>query len=103
MRGRRERELEPRFPSEGWLGITIRAWRRFRGFTVTDLAVQAGFGKNGRGYISKIEHHQIKRLGEEQQAHRPRHVGKGLAQLRLVGRRNQSHEAIMRGLEAIGN
>jgi transcriptional regulator with XRE-family HTH domain len=32
---------------------------------VTDLAVRAGFGKNGRGYISKIEHNQIKRLGEE--------------------------------------
>ncbi len=66
MRGRRERELEPSVPSEGGLGVTIRAWRRFHGMTVTDLAVRAGFGKNGRGYISKIEHHQIKRLGEEQ-------------------------------------
>jgi transcriptional regulator with XRE-family HTH domain len=66
VRGRREKELTPHFSSEGGLGVTIRSWRRFRGMTVTDLAVQAGFGKNGRGYISKIEHQQIKRLGEEQ-------------------------------------
>src|SRR6266496_5336978 len=68
MRGRRERELEPHFPSEGEPGVTIRAWRHFRGMTVTDLAIQAGFGKNGRGYISKIEHGLIRRLGEEQLA-----------------------------------
>src|SRR6266700_2547726 len=66
VRGRREKELEPPVPSEGSMGVTIRAWRRFRGLTVTDLATQAGFGKNGRGYISKIEHQQIKRLGDEQ-------------------------------------
>ena len=65
MRGRREREYEPSSLIEGGLGATIRAWRRFRGLTVTDLAVQAGFGKNGRGYISKIEHSHIKHLGEE--------------------------------------
>jgi transcriptional regulator with XRE-family HTH domain len=65
MRGRREEELIAPSPSENGLGITIRAWRHFRGLTVTDLAIQAGFGKNGRGYISRIEHSQIRHLGEE--------------------------------------
>lgn len=65
MRGRREEELVSYPLPENGLGATIRAWRRFRGMTVTELAVQAGFGKEGRGYISKIEHQQIKRLGEE--------------------------------------
>lgn len=65
MRGRRERALAAPFPSENNLGATIRAWRHFRKMTVTDLAIAAGFGKNGRGYISKIEHNLIKRLGEE--------------------------------------
>jgi transcriptional regulator with XRE-family HTH domain len=68
VRGRKERELDPHSPSENGVGVTIRAWRRFRGMTVTELALQAGFGTNGRGYISKIEHQQIKRLGEEQLA-----------------------------------
>lgn len=66
MRGRRERELDPHSSSENGVGVTIRAWRRFRGMTVTELAVQADFGTTGRGYISKIEHQQIKRLGEGQ-------------------------------------
>ena len=66
MRGRRERELDPHSSSENGVGVTIRAWRHFRGMTVTELALQAGFGNTGRGYISKIEHQQIKRLGEEQ-------------------------------------
>ncbi len=65
MRGRKERELELPVSSENSLGATIRAWRHFRGLTVTELAVRAGFGKNGRGYISKIEHHVIKRLSGE--------------------------------------
>lgn len=65
MRGRRERELELPISSEDTLGATIRAWRHYRGLSVTDLAMRAGFGQNGRGYISKIEHNQIKRLGEE--------------------------------------
>lgn len=66
VRGRKERELEPQGSSGTGLGATIRAWRRHRGMTVTELAQQAGFGSNGRGYISKIEHERIKRLGEEQ-------------------------------------
>lgn len=33
--------------------------------SVTELAVAAGSGHNGRGYISKIEHQHIRRLGEE--------------------------------------
>jgi transcriptional regulator with XRE-family HTH domain len=65
MRGRRERELEPHLQEAQTLGATIRAWRRYRGMSVTELAVAAGFGATGRGYISKVEHHQIKRLGEE--------------------------------------
>ncbi len=65
MRGRREEELASHSPAENGLGTAIRAWRRFRGLTVTDLAVQAGFGKNGRGYISRIEHSQIRHLGDE--------------------------------------
>jgi transcriptional regulator with XRE-family HTH domain len=65
MRGRKEEELASHSLPENGLGTTIRAWRRFRGMTVTDLAVQAGFGKNNRGYISRIEHGQIRRLGEE--------------------------------------
>jgi transcriptional regulator with XRE-family HTH domain len=65
MRGRKEEELASHLLPENGLGTTIRAWRRFRGMTVTDLAVQAGFGKSNRGYISRIEHGQIKRLGEE--------------------------------------
>lgn len=65
MRGRRERELESLSPSDGSLGATIRSWRRYREMTVTELAIRAGFGKNGRGYISKIEHQHIKHLGED--------------------------------------
>lgn len=65
MRGRRERELVSSLSSEDHLGKTIRAWRHFRGMSVTELAIRAGFGQNGRGYISKIEHQLIKRLGKE--------------------------------------
>lgn len=65
MRGRREEELISRSLAETGLGSTIRAWRRYRGLSVTDLAVQAGFGTNGRGYISRVEHGQIRHLGEE--------------------------------------
>jgi transcriptional regulator with XRE-family HTH domain len=65
MRGRKERELELPVSFESTLGAAIRAWRRYRGLSVTDLAMRAGFGHNGRGYISKIEHNQIKRLGNE--------------------------------------
>src|SRR5216683_2021521 len=65
MRGRREEELTSHSPAENGLGTAIRAWRHFRGMTVTELAIAAGFGKNGRGYISKIEHSQIRHLGEE--------------------------------------
>src|SRR6266851_10426412 len=65
MRGRREEELTSHSPAENGLGATIRAWRHFRGMTVTELAIAAGFGVNGRGYISRIEHSQIHHLGEE--------------------------------------
>ncbi len=65
MRGRREKELVSHSPAENELGTAIRAWRRFRGLSVTELAIAAGFGINGRGYISRIEHSQIRHLGEE--------------------------------------
>lgn len=65
MRGRKEVELASHLSAENGLGTTIRAWRRFHGLTVTELAVRSGFGKNGRGYISRIEHSQIRHLGEE--------------------------------------
>ncbi len=65
MRGRREEELVVQPAARNGLGAAIRAWRRFRGMSVTDLAVRAGFGHNGRGYISRIEHSQIRHLGEE--------------------------------------
>src|SRR6266481_5186643 len=64
MRGRKEEELaeDGQIPSQ--LGETIRAWRRHNGLSVTDLAVKAGFGKDGRSYISKIEHGYINRLSD---------------------------------------
>lgn len=83
MRGRRERELEPRLQEANTLGATIRAWRHFRGMNVTELAVAAGFGATGRGYISKVEHHQIKRLGEESLTGIARALGLSLSELQL--------------------
>lgn len=68
VRGRRERELEPHRAAEDSLGATLRAWRHVRGLSVTELAVRAGFGPNGRGYISKIEHGHIQRLSGPAQA-----------------------------------
>jgi transcriptional regulator with XRE-family HTH domain len=65
MRGRREVELTTHSATENGLGKSIRAWRHFLSMSVTDLAVHAGFGKNGRGYISKIEHGQIHHLSDE--------------------------------------
>jgi transcriptional regulator with XRE-family HTH domain len=65
MRGRREEELASRSAAENGLGTAIRAWRRFHGLSVTELAVRAGFGKNGRGYISRIEHSLIRHVSEE--------------------------------------
>ncbi len=66
MKGRKEVELETNWQQENRLGVTIRAWRRYRKLSVTDLADRAGFGTNGRSYISKIEHGYIKHLGEKQ-------------------------------------
>jgi transcriptional regulator with XRE-family HTH domain len=43
------------------LGATIRAWRKHRGLSVTELAARAGFGEQGRAYISKLEHGDITR------------------------------------------
>jgi transcriptional regulator with XRE-family HTH domain len=64
MRGRREEDIRTDRQLTNQLGVTIRAWRRHWGLSVTDLAVQAGFGKKGRGYISKIEHNLIKHVGD---------------------------------------
>jgi transcriptional regulator with XRE-family HTH domain len=64
-RGRKERELPHEDEPASWLGATVREWRRRRELSVTDLAVRAGFGPSGRGYISKIEHGKIERPNEE--------------------------------------
>lgn len=64
MAGRREEALQEN-PSK--LGVAVRTWRRHRGLTVSALAVHSGFGKNGRGYISKIEHGIIRDIN-------PRHL-----------------------------
>jgi transcriptional regulator with XRE-family HTH domain len=66
LKGRKEMELETNWLQESRLGVTIRAWRRYRELSVTDLADRAGFGTNGRSYISKIEHGHIKHLGGKQ-------------------------------------
>lgn len=60
-RGRRSQPLTRTNPNEIDIGITLRAWKNFRGFSSQDLAVAAGLGKNGRGYVSKIEHGIIKK------------------------------------------
>ena len=64
MRGRKEEEIGAIQQPTSQLGVTIRAWRRHWQLSVTDLAVQAGFGEKGRGYISKIEHGQIKHVAD---------------------------------------
>lgn len=63
MKGRREEELSP--SSENRLGAAIRARRRRQGMSLTQLAIQVGFGANGRSYISHIEHGRIQHLGED--------------------------------------
>jgi transcriptional regulator with XRE-family HTH domain len=64
-RGRKERELPGGDRPASWLGATLRDWRRRRSLTVTELAVRAGFGPSGRGYVSKIEHGKIERPHED--------------------------------------
>jgi transcriptional regulator with XRE-family HTH domain len=64
MRGRREETLGDAGQGVSVLGATIRAWRRHRGMSVTDLAVAAGFDASGRGYISKLEHGHIRRAAD---------------------------------------
>ncbi len=61
MRGRKERPLHGDGRMSSPLGATVRAWRQHRGMSVTALAVAAGFGEQGRGYVSKLEHGDIKR------------------------------------------
>jgi transcriptional regulator with XRE-family HTH domain len=100
VRGRREKELEVQVPSEGKMGMVIRAWRRQRGMTVTHLAVLAGFGKNGRSYISKIEHHQIRRLGEEQVSAIAQALGLTIIDLQQ-GRLPETHAKALPGKEAL--
>jgi transcriptional regulator with XRE-family HTH domain len=50
--------------------------------SVTDLAIRAGFGNTGRGYISKVEHQQIKSLGEETLGEIARALGLSPSELR---------------------
>jgi transcriptional regulator with XRE-family HTH domain len=63
-RGRKEAELGVDTPKPSNIGDALRRWRHLRGLTVTELAVQAGFGLSGRSYISKIEHGAIRHIGE---------------------------------------
>ena len=63
--GRKEGEIGTDGQLTGKLGVAIRAWRRYSQLSVTELAVQAGFGEKGRGYISKIEHGQIHHVGDD--------------------------------------
>lgn len=63
MSGRKEEALGATGRAVTPLGRTLRAWRRYHQFSVTDLAERAGFGPTGRAYISKIEHGHIKKLG----------------------------------------
>jgi transcriptional regulator with XRE-family HTH domain len=65
MRGRREEELSSHLSTANGLGIAIRAWSRYRGMSVTELAMRAGFGKSGRGYISRLERGQIRHPHED--------------------------------------
>lgn len=65
MSGRKEEELGRNGQAISEFGAVLRAWRRQRGLSVTDLALQAGFGHTGRSYISKIEHGLIRHVAEE--------------------------------------
>jgi transcriptional regulator with XRE-family HTH domain len=64
LRGRPEEELRIDGKHTTSLGASLRAWRRYRGLTVTDLAVRMGLGEKGRSYISQVEHGYIQRLSE---------------------------------------
>ena len=65
MSGRKEEDLGANGQAISEFGAVLRAWRRQRDYSVTDLALQAGFGVTGRSYISKIEHGLIRHISEE--------------------------------------
>jgi transcriptional regulator with XRE-family HTH domain len=64
-RGRKEKPLTYSQHRVSPLSAALRVWRTYRGLTQTQLAVQAGFGQNGRAHISSIEHGKIQRPEEE--------------------------------------
>lgn len=64
-RGRRDEDLGSDGRPISQLGATIRAWRKYRGLSGTELAVRAGLGETGRSYISQIEHGYIQQVGEQ--------------------------------------
>jgi transcriptional regulator with XRE-family HTH domain len=64
-RGRKEKPLTNSQHRVSPLSAALRAWRTYRGLSQTQLAVQAGFGQNGRAHISSIELGKIQRPEEE--------------------------------------
>lgn len=65
MQGLKEKEFTIDEQEGSKIAEVIKAWRHVRHLSVTELAVRAGFSEKGRSYISKIEHGQVKRLGDE--------------------------------------
>jgi transcriptional regulator with XRE-family HTH domain len=57
--GRRTQPLGTTGGTVSRLGAMVRAWRDYRGVSLTELATRAGFGPSGRGYLSKVEHGQL--------------------------------------------
>src|SRR5262245_23342829 len=64
MRGRREQPLGASGMPVRPLGATLRAWRHYRQLSLSALAIRAGLGQSGLGYISKIEHGSIREPSE---------------------------------------
>jgi transcriptional regulator with XRE-family HTH domain len=64
-RGRKEKPLANSRHRLSPLSTALRAWRTYRGLSQTQLAVQAGFGLNGRAHISSIESGKIQRPEDE--------------------------------------
>lgn len=65
VRGRKEEELGLVGRPYSRLGVVVRAWRKYAGLSVTELAVRVGLGEAGKSYISQIEHGYIQQLGWE--------------------------------------
>src|SRR5690242_15367626 len=64
-RGRPEQALGTDGRPVSKLGLTLRAWRKHRNLSVTELADRAQLGESGLSYISQIEHGYIQHLAGE--------------------------------------